>query len=191
MSNMPNKRSSLSPAQAVDRLESIHTAATGALRRALERYVSHGPPPTAAQRRKFRYPELCLTWAPSGPAPVTRRAWAKIQIAGTYITTVTQPGFFRRYLLEQLRPLVEEYGVTLDVRVSEREIPYPYVFEEGDELVHGDISAAELARHFPTPIQAPSTTSSPTVARIGVGKLRASSAAEISPWTSSSPSSKT
>ena len=62
MSNMPNKSSSLSPAQAVDRLESIHTAATGALRQALERYVSHGPPPTAAQRRKFRYPELCLTW---------------------------------------------------------------------------------------------------------------------------------
>jgi AMP nucleosidase len=155
MSNMPNKQSSsLTPDQAVDRLESIHTAATGALRQALERYVSHGPPPTAAQRRKFRYPELWLTWAPSGPAPITRRAWGKIQIPGTYVTTVTQPGFFRRYLLEQLRPLVAEYGVTLDVRVSEREIPYPYVFEEGDELVHGDISAAELARHFPTPILA-------------------------------------
>ena len=154
MSNMPNKSSFLTPEQAVDRLESIHTAATGALRQALERYVSHGPPPSAAQRRKFRYPELCLTWAPNAPAPVTRRAWAKIQAPGTYVTTVTQPGFFRRYLLEQLRPLVQEYGVTLEVLVSEREIPYPYVFEEGDELVHGDISAAELARNFPTPILA-------------------------------------
>ena len=154
MSNMPNKSSSLTPGQAVDRLESIHAAATGALRQALERYVSHGSPPSATQRRKFRYPELCLTWAPNAPAPVTRRAWAKIQAPGTYVTTVTQPGFFRRYLLEQLRPLVEEYGVNLEVRVSEREIPYPYVFEEGDELVHGDISAAELARHFPTPILA-------------------------------------
>ena len=38
--------------------------------------------------------------------------------------------------------------------MSDREIPYPYVFEEGDELVHGDISVAELARYFPTPILA-------------------------------------
>ena len=30
-------------------------------------------------------------------------------------TTVTQPGFFRRYLLEQLRPLVEEFGARLAV----------------------------------------------------------------------------
>lgn len=152
---MQQKReTSLTPDQAVDRLDALHTAATGALRRALERYVGHQTPPTPAQRRKFRYPELCLTWAPNGPAPVTRRAWAKIQAPGSYVTTVTQPGFFRRYLLEQLRPLVEEYGVGLHVRVSEREIPYPYVFEEGDELVHGEISAAELARHFPTPILA-------------------------------------
>lgn len=152
---MQRKRdTSLSPEQAVDRLDALHTAATSALRRALERYVAHRTAPTPAQRRKFRYPELCLTWASNGPAPVTRRAWAKIQAPGSYVTTITQPGFFRRYLLEQLTPLVEEYGVSLHVRVSEREIPYPYVFEEGDELVHGDISAAELARHFPTPILA-------------------------------------
>jgi AMP nucleosidase len=65
---------------------------------------------------------------------------------------VTQPAFFRRYLLEQLRPLVDEYGATIEIGVGNQEIPYPYVFEKGDELVHGDVSAAELARYFPAPI---------------------------------------
>ena len=82
---------SLAPDQAVDRLDSLHSAATSALRRALERYVAHRAPPTPAQRRKFRYPELCLTWAPNGPAPVTRRAWAKIQAPGSYVTVEIAP----------------------------------------------------------------------------------------------------
>jgi hypothetical protein len=34
-------------------------------------------------------------------------------------------GFFRRYLLEQLRPLVEEFGARLEVGVSGQEIPIP------------------------------------------------------------------
>ena len=152
---MPKKPTpALTPDQAVDRLEALHATATGALRRALERFVTRRVPPSPAARRKFRYPELRLIWSPQGPMPFTRRAWAKFQSAGTYATTVTQPGFFRHYLLEQLRPLVAEYGAVIEVGVSDREIPYPYVFEEGDELVHGDISVAELARYFPTPILA-------------------------------------
>ncbi len=152
---MPKKPApALTPDQAVDRLETLHATATSALRRALERFVTRRTPPSPAARRKFRYPELRLIWSPQGPMPFTRRAWAKFQSAGTYATTVTQPGFFRHYLLEQLRPLVAEYGAVIEVGVSDREIPYPYVFEEGDELVHGDISVAELARYFPTPILA-------------------------------------
>jgi len=57
-------------------------------------------------------------------------------------------------LLEQLRPLVDEFGATIEVRVSDQEIPYPYVLEPGDELVSGTASAADLARHFPTPMLA-------------------------------------
>jgi AMP nucleosidase len=150
--NNNNRVPSLTPEQAVDRLESFHAAATGALHQALERFVTQGIPPSPAERRKFRYPELYLVWEPSGPSPSTRRAWAKFQAPGAYATTITQPGFFRRYLLEQLCPLTEEYGAGIAVGVSEREIPYPYVIEEGHELVHGSISPAELARHFPTPI---------------------------------------
>ena len=37
---------------------------------------------------------------------------------------------------------------------ASRRSPIPYVLERGDELAHGDLTAAELARHFPTPLLA-------------------------------------
>ena len=142
----------LTPEQAVDRLEELHAGASNALREALSRFAATGVGPTEAERRRFRYPELCVDWHPAGAAPFTRRAWAKFQAPGRYTTTVTQPRFFRSYLLEQLRPLSEEFGAAIEVGVSEQEIPYPFVTEAGDEFIHGDLSVAELARHFPTPV---------------------------------------
>jgi len=143
--------SHLTPEQAVDRLEDLHRTASIALRNAVALYVEKGTVPTAAERARLRYPELRVHWQPEGAVQFTRRAWAKFQSPGVYATTVTQPAHFRSYLLEQLRPLVEEFGARIEVRVSEQEIPYPFVIESGDEFVHGDISVSELARHFPTP----------------------------------------
>jgi AMP nucleosidase len=143
--------SPLTPSAAIDDLERRHARATTALRAALDRFVRTGEPPTADERASFRYPELRLTWQPSGSPPVTRRAWAKPQWPGAYATTVTQPDFFRPYLLQQLEPLVDEYGTTLEVGDSAQEIPYPYVLEPGDELVHGEVPIADLVRHFPAP----------------------------------------
>ncbi len=144
----------MTPEQAVDRLEELHSAAANALREALARYTESGAAPTAQERERFRYPELRVDWHPAGTVHFTRRAWAKFQTPGRYATTITQPTFFRRYLLEQLSPLVEEYGARIDVGVSDQEIPYPFVTEAGDEFVHGDLSVAELAHHFPTAVLA-------------------------------------
>lgn len=142
----------LTPEQAVDRLEHLHSDACTALREALAAFTRSGALPTPQQRAAFRYPELRVDWRPSGAVRFTRRAWAKFQMPGRHITTVTQPAHFRRYLLEQLRPLSEEYGAHIDVGVSEQEIPYPFVTEAGDEFIHGDLSVSELAQHFPTPM---------------------------------------
>lgn len=144
----------MTPEEAVDRLEELHSGASAALREALARYAKAGIVPAPGERQHFRYPELRIDWRPVGAAPSTRRAWAKLQTPGRYSTTVTQPAFFRRYLLEQLRPLAEEYGAGIDVGVSEQEIPYPFVTEAGDEFIHGELSVAELAHHFPTPMLA-------------------------------------
>ena len=137
---------SLTPEQALDRLEVLHTTAADALRHALERFVRTGIPPAPEEREKFRYPELRVDWQPSGAIPFTWRSWAKFQAPGRYCTTVTQPAFFRRYLLEQLRPLVDEFGALIEVGPSTQEIPYPFVTDAGDEFIHRDLSVAELAR---------------------------------------------
>src|SRR4051794_26496008 len=88
-----------SPEAAVERLERLHTAATGALREALERFLTKGTVPTAAERLRFRYPELRVTYRPMGPIPAIKRAYAKFEEPGTYATTVTHPAFFKDYLL--------------------------------------------------------------------------------------------
>ena len=142
------------PEAAITALEALHAEAVGALRAALDRVLAGGAPPDAAERARFVYPELRVTHA-AEPAPATapatpRRAWAKFQAPGTYGTTITQPAAFRPYLLEQLRPLVAEFGATLEVGPSTQEIPYPYVLDRGG-LEATDGTAALLARHFPTP----------------------------------------
>jgi AMP nucleosidase len=139
------------PEDAVAALAALHGAASAALRGALERVLAGGAPPTPGERAAFRYPELRLTYAAGGARPATRRAWAKFQAPGTYATTITQPAVFRPYLLEQLRPLMEEFGATAEVGPSLQEIPYPYVLEPGRGVEAGDATGAMLARHFPTP----------------------------------------
>ncbi len=139
------------PEEAVERLARIYEDGAQALRSAVERFLKTGEPPSAATRALFRYPELRLTYEPGAPPPSTPRAFAKFSEPGVYAVTVTQPADFRAYLLEQLGPLVSEYGAHIDVGVGDQEIPYPYVIESGDELTRGGADATELARYFPIP----------------------------------------
>jgi len=140
------------PAAAVDRLEELYSRATVALANALDRYLLTRKPPSLQARATFRYPLLQIIHAEGGhPSAVNSRAFAKLQRPGVFETTITHPGPFRGYLLEQLEPLVREYGVEIKVGVSEQEIPYPYVLERTKELARAGITAGELARHFSTP----------------------------------------
>jgi AMP nucleosidase len=140
------------PDEAVARLEELHAEATTALREALERFFETREPPSPIERARFRYPEIRVTYEPEGVTPSVRRAFAKFPSPGVYSTTVTQPAAFRTYLLEQLRPLMLDYDAIVEVGVGQGEIPYPYVFEGGDELSRDGVTAAELARFFPVPL---------------------------------------
>jgi AMP nucleosidase len=92
-----------------------------------------------------------VTYIANGLQPRIARAFAKFQGPGTYSTTITHPDHFRRYLIEQLRYLVRDYGASIEAHVSDQEIPYPYVLEQGDDLGRNGVTAAELALHFPAP----------------------------------------
>ncbi|WP_442964460.1 AMP nucleosidase [Pseudomonas sp. KNUC1026] len=131
-------------------MAALHERATGALNQALKRYLKDRTEPTAEQRQQFRYPLLRVAYQAHGEIPSTTRAYAKLQVPGTYSVTVTQPAAFRKYLLEQLRPLLRDFGVSLEVGPSDQNIPYPYVVDQGDELAGTGVTAAELARVFPS-----------------------------------------
>jgi AMP nucleosidase len=145
------KPENLSPEAAVERLISLHTSACSALKTSLDRYLKDRTPPSPKERKTYCYPELKVKYESAGLQPSIARAYAKFQSPGTYGTTITQPKHFRRYLVEQLTYLVNDYGATLSVEPSSQEIPYPYVLEKGNDLGVGGISAAELALHFPVP----------------------------------------
>lgn len=113
------------PQEAVDRLELLYEQARTALRDDLQRFFLTAQPPTLEERALYRYPMLRVTYEPSKLPAATRRGYAKFAIPGIYSTTVTQPGEFRAYLLDQLQPLVAEYGATIETGVSNQEIPTP------------------------------------------------------------------
>jgi AMP nucleosidase len=144
--------SGLTPKAAVERLIGLYDAATQSLREALEIFLKNRIPPTPERRREFCYPKLSVTYKPEGPQPSTARAYAKFQGPGVYSTTIAQPLHFRSYLLEQLSYLAGEYGAEISVDISDQEMPYPYVFEQGDELDLGGVRAQELAHYFPAPL---------------------------------------
>ena len=141
------------PEAVVDALEHLYDEATAALSTALARYLREGVPPTAEGRASgvFAYPELRIIYAPDGPPPPFSRAFGKMSQPGIYQSTITQPAFFREYLLEQLVPLMRDYDVRVEVSRSSSEIPYPYVWDQAQAEGLEDISPAELARWFPAP----------------------------------------
>lgn len=136
------------PDEAVERLIALHRQATDALAQAMKRYLQDRIEPDDEQRRLFRYPMLRIHYRCSEASSCSMRAYAKLQMPGEYCTTITHPAAFRRYLLEQLRPLMTDFTLEVAVGRSEQSIPYPYVVAQGNELAGTGVTAAELARVF-------------------------------------------
>jgi len=136
---------------AVARLTEIYEASVGRLRAALEGFAANGsvPEPAVRERGAFVYPELRVIYRPDGATPKVDRAFARFNQAGVYAVTITRPDLFRAYLLEQLEPLIADYGAEVLVGPSTREIPFPYVLD-GADLPLGHVTAQELSRHFPS-----------------------------------------
>jgi AMP nucleosidase len=139
------------PAEAVDRLETLHHRAVTALIESIRRFAEQGTPPTMEERALFRYPELRVTYLPSAPAPRLARAYGQLMWPGEYAVSITQPKYFRPYLIEQLQLLVDDYGAELSVRVSENEMPYSFVLDAAGAAAFENVPAEDLARFFPSP----------------------------------------
>ena len=148
----PQTSKHTTPAGAVDRLEELYAKAASALAAALDRYLDTRVPPSPETRAKFHYPVLRVIYrsekhharprcAPSpscsGRGSMRRQSHIRALSAAIFLSS--------------LEPLVSEYGAEIETGVSAQEIPYPYVIERAEEITSANVSASELARHFPTP----------------------------------------
>jgi len=136
----------------VDRLAAEYTRAADALRAALAAYLADGTRPDLAARAAglFAYPELRVEYRAERPVPLPARAFARLNGAGTFATSIARPHLFREYLNEQLGHLVRDYDVEIGFGPSTSEIPFRYILDGAADLSLGDVRAADLARIFPS-----------------------------------------
>ena len=136
----------------VDQLTAHYDAAVVALRTDLRAFMRTGalPDPTSRAAGRYAYPELRLTYRAEAIAPRLARAYARFSQAGIYATTITRPRLFADYLTDQLGLIMADFAVETEVRRSTQEIPFPYVLDGADDMARADVTAGEIARHFPT-----------------------------------------
>jgi AMP nucleosidase len=132
-------------------LDRLYAASVDRLKAALTRYLSDGTPPDPATRfdGSFAYPEIRLTYRSGKDRPAPLRSFGRLVTPGEYAISVTKPAIFADYLIEQLDLLIEDYDVEVRAAEGRQEIPFPYVLDPGHALALDEVSALELARHFP------------------------------------------
>ena len=139
-------------AAAIAELTRLHDAAVARLRGDIAAFAADGTPPPPGRRDdgSYAYPELAID-LPVDPDNVsTGMAFGRLTSRGLYATTITRPALFADYLAEQLRLILEAYDVTVTVRPSRQEIPFPYVLDGAFGAEIGTVRPHDLARHFPT-----------------------------------------
>jgi AMP nucleosidase len=135
----------------VAELDTLFKASVKRLRSAIDDYIRTGtaPPPEMRADGSFAYPEIHLYWSGDHDSTEPQRSYGKLAAAGHYATSVTKPALFADYLAEQIDILVNDYGVTVEARPGQQEIPFPYVLDANTEF--GDVRAKDLSRWFPAP----------------------------------------
>lgn len=133
-------------------LDRLYTASVARLKAALNAYLVDGtaPDPKARSDGSFAYPEIRLTFRGGDEnRPTPMRSYGRLVTPGEYRISVTKPAIFANYLTEQLTLLMEDYEVEVEAVTGRQEVPFPYVLDPGHALSLDEVSAAELARHFP------------------------------------------
>ena len=122
------------PAAALAQAQRIYDAALAHLRGALQAYVAQAEGPGERPTRvRACYPFVRLTTTHSRH-PDTRLAYGFVSHAGHYETTLTRPGLFADYYLEQFRLLLANHGTTLEIGTSSQPIPLPFSLGDDDHF---------------------------------------------------------
>jgi AMP nucleosidase len=119
---------------AVARLEEIYDSHTAFIRDRFAALLKHR---RLGGKVRATYPEIRLITS-SYVKIDSRLSYGHVAGPGVYATTVTQPRLFRDYLREQIRLLVRNHGLPVEIGPSAEPIPLHFAFENG-EYVEGKL----------------------------------------------------
>jgi AMP nucleosidase len=111
---------------AVERLDAIYNAHAGFLRSRFDALL-HGE--VLTRRVRATYPEIRIT-TNSHAKVDTRLSYGHVAGPGTFSTTVTRPRLFRSYLTEQIRLLLRNHGVPVEIGPSTEPLPLHFAFTD-------------------------------------------------------------
>jgi len=110
---------------AVSRLEEIYQRNTQFLRDHFEAYLNGG---TVTTRVRANYPFVRVTTATHARSLDSRLSYGFVAGPGVHETSVTRPDVFKPYLSEQIRLLIENHGVPVEVGESSEPIPIHFAY---------------------------------------------------------------
>ena len=138
---------------AVDRLEEIYERNTKFLRDRFEAYANGG---ALTARVRACYPFVRITTS-SYARLDSRLSYGFVAGPGVHETSVTRPDLFRNYLTEQLRLLIENHRVPVEIGESGEPIPIHFAYRrdiniEAPLVTNDDAVVTRLLRDvFDTP----------------------------------------
>src|ERR1700752_3506899 len=112
---------------AVDRLEEIYERNTKFLRDRFEAYAQGG---ALTGRVRACYAFVRLTTSTYARLD-SRLAYGFVAGPGVHETSVTRPDLFRNYLTEQIRLLIENHRVPVEIGESSEPIPIHFAYRRG------------------------------------------------------------
>jgi AMP nucleosidase len=117
------------PDAALVRLEQIYEAHTAFLRDRFQAFLDGSE---LRYRVRATYPQIRIETETFAKID-SRFSYGHVSGPGKYATTITRPALFRRYLTEQIRLLVRNHGVPVEVGPSAVPIPLHFAFTD---IVH-------------------------------------------------------
>lgn len=127
------------PQEAFEEIEQIYVEQTTFLREQFQSYVD-GKKPT--KRVSAYYPYIRIT-TKFAKREDSRMPFGYAPKPGTYSTTVTRPDIFRDYYIEQMRLLIMNHDIPIEVGVSEIEIPIHFALGTNFHL-EGQLSLEQM-----------------------------------------------
>jgi AMP nucleosidase len=109
---------------AVDRLQEIYERNTRFLRDHFETFANGE---TLTMRLRATYPFVRITTSTHARLD-SRLSYGFVAGPGVHETTVTRPDLFRAYLTEQIRLLIENHGVPVEIGESSEPIPVHFAY---------------------------------------------------------------